>query len=54
MKKEDIPFLGQMIKSLEESASKLEGCYEKKDFKNFMETKKFMLKMQKEILDKLT
>ena len=54
MKKEDIPFLKQMIKSLDESAAKLDAYYEKKDFGNFVETKKFIAKIQKEILEKAT
>ncbi|MBI5803430.1 hypothetical protein HY448_01975 [Candidatus Pacearchaeota archaeon] len=51
--KEDIPFLKQMLKSLEELASKLETHHKNDDFKNFIVTKKLMLKIQKEILGKV-
>lgn len=49
MKKEDIPILNQMMKSLEEAASKLERCYERKDYNKFNETKKFIMQIQKTI-----
>lgn len=49
MKKEDIPFLNQLVKSLEESALELEKTYEKKDHEKFNQTKKFMIKIQKQI-----
>ncbi len=47
--KEDIPFLNQLVKSLEESELKLEKAYEKKDYENFTKSKKFMLQIQKQI-----
>lgn len=49
MKKEDLPFLNQLIKSLEKSVSKLERAYEKKDYEEFNNVKKFGLKIQKQI-----
>jgi len=49
MKKEDIPFLNQLIKSLEETESKLEEAYEKKDYEDFNKLKKFMMQIQKRI-----
>tara|TARA_Y100000031_G_C7911786_1_gene244149 strand:- start:86 stop:271 length:186 start_codon:yes stop_codon:yes gene_type:complete len=47
--KEEISFLNQLIKSLEESNKKLEEYYIKKDYKNFKNVKKFMLEIQKKI-----
>lgn len=49
IKKEDIPFLNQLVKSLEEALSKLEKSYEKKNYEEFNKSKKFMLKIQKQI-----
>jgi hypothetical protein len=49
MKKEDIPFLNQLVKSLEEAESKLEKTYEKKNYEEFNKSKKFMLKIQRQI-----
>ncbi len=49
IKKEDIPFLNQLINSLGEAESKLEKYYDKKDYENFNKSKKFMLKIQKQI-----
>jgi len=49
MKKEDIPFLKQLVKSLEEAESKLENTYEKKNYEEFNKSKKFMLKIQRQI-----
>lgn len=48
-RKEDIPFLNQLVKSLEESELKLEKAYEKKDYENFNKSKKFILQIQKQI-----
>ncbi len=42
-------FLNQLIKALEESESKLEEYYNKKDYKNFDNMKKFILKILKSI-----
>lgn len=49
MKKEDIPFLNQLVKSLEESEPELEKAYEKKHHEKFNQIKKFMIKIQKQI-----
>ena len=49
MKKEDIPLLSQLVKTLEESESKLEETYTKKDSDSFNNSKKFMLGIQKQI-----
>jgi len=47
--KEEISFLNQLIKSLEESRQKLEEYYMRKDYKNFKNIKRFMLEIQKKI-----
>ncbi len=47
--KEEIPFLTQLVKSLEEAELKLEEAYEKKDYEKFNKSKKFMLEIQKQI-----
>ena len=49
MQRGDISFLKQLIKSLEDSESKLKKAYEKKDPDDFNELKSFMLKIQKQI-----
>jgi hypothetical protein len=49
MKKEDIPLLSQLVKTLEETESKLEESYNKKDSDSFNNSKKFMLGIQKQI-----
>ena len=49
MKKEEILFLNQMIKSLEESEEKLEESYKKRNYEDFNKTKKVMLRIQEEI-----
>jgi len=51
METEEISFLRQLIRSLEDSIMNLEKSYEKKDFDNFNKSKKMMLKIQKEISD---
>lgn len=48
-RKEDVPFLNQLVKSMEEAESKLEKAYEKKDYNSFNESKKFILEIQKKI-----
>ncbi len=53
MEKEDIVFLSQLIKSLEDSEKKLEKAYEKKDSDEFNKSKKIMINIQGEI-SKLT
>jgi len=49
MKKEDIPVLNQLVKSLEESLPRLEEAYSKGDSEKFNASKKFILKIQKQI-----
>lgn len=49
MKKRDVPFLNQLVNSLEEAGSKLEEAYVKKDYENFNKLKKFILQIQKKI-----
>ncbi len=49
MKKEDIPILSQLVKTLEEMQLKLEEAYDKKDPDSFNNSKKLMLKIQKQI-----
>jgi hypothetical protein len=49
MKRDEILFLNQLAKSLEESEEKLEESYKKREYENFNKTKKIMLKIQNEI-----
>ncbi|MBD3247204.1 hypothetical protein GF378_01130 [Candidatus Pacearchaeota archaeon] len=49
MKKEDIAFLEQMIKSLEDAEVKLEEANKNKDHEKFRKTKKFMMDIQKQM-----
>ena len=49
MKKDDIAILSQLIKTLEETESKLEEAYNKKDSEGFNKSKKFMLGIQNQI-----
>jgi hypothetical protein len=51
LKKEDLPFLEQMIQSMIEGEIKLEMAYQKKDNKNFDDIKRLMLELQKKISD---
>ena len=51
MKEEDILFLGQLIKSLEEAEAGLEKAYKKEDYSGMNKSKSIMLKIQKEIAD---
>jgi hypothetical protein len=48
---EDYDFLNQMIESLEEVIPNLEEFYNKKDYEKFNKTKKFILEIQKRILE---
>ena len=45
MQKEDLEYLNQLISSLEESLTKLEIAYEKKEFEKFDNLKKFVLNL---------
>ena len=49
MEEEAITFLGQLIKALEDAGLKLEEAYRKKDYSNFNDSKKMILKIQKKI-----
>jgi hypothetical protein len=49
MKKEDIPVLDQLVTTLLETELKLEEAHNKKDPERFNNSKKFMLKIQKQI-----
>ena len=51
MKRDDVPFLSQLIKSMAEAEPKLEQAYEKNDAENLNKTKAIMLELQKRILD---
>jgi hypothetical protein len=51
MKKEDLAFLNQLVQSMVEGEVKLERNYIKKDNKNFDNTKKIMIEIQKKISD---
>ena len=48
-RREDIEFLNQLIKALEEAELKLEEAYEKKDYENFNKSKKFIMQIQRKI-----
>jgi len=50
---ENMSFLSQLIKALEEAGLKLEEFYEKKDYKNFDKAKKLILQIQKKISEEL-
>ncbi len=49
MKKGDISVLNQLIMTLEQTEDKLEEAYEKKNSEGFIESKKMMLQIQKQI-----
>lgn len=49
MKRENIDFLNQLVKTLEEAGVKLEEAYDKKDYDSFNNTKKLILQVQKKI-----
>ncbi len=51
IKKEEVSFLNQLIKSMEEAEISLEEAYQKKDYDNFNKSKKIMLRIQKQIAD---
>ena len=53
MKKENIPVLSQLVKTIEEIELKLEEAYDKKDSESFNNSKKLMLKIQKQISHEL-
>lgn len=49
MNKEEIQFLNQLVKSLEDAEKNFRKSYEKKDYDKFNQSKKIMLRIQKEI-----
>lgn len=49
MKTEEINFLKQLVSSLEEAEKSLRESYETKDSSGFNQSKKLMLRLQKEI-----
>ena len=48
-KEEDILFLNQLVKTLEELELKLEDNYNQKDYENFNKSKKLILEIQRKI-----
>jgi len=50
---ENILFLKELIKSLEESCAQLESSYKNQDYDNFGKSKKFILQMQRKISEVL-
>ena len=48
---ENIQFLKQLVSSLEKAQSKLEMSYERKSYNDFNKIKKFMLDIQKKIIE---
>jgi len=53
IKKEDVSFLSQLIKSLEEAGIKLEESYNSKDYDSFNKSKRLMLQIQKQISERI-
>jgi len=47
--KEDIVFLNQLIRTLEEAELKLEEAYDKKNYENFNNIKKLIMRIQERI-----
>lgn len=47
--KEEIIFLDQLAKTIEQTVLKLDEAYEKKDYDNFNALKKFVLKIHEKI-----
>lgn len=50
MKKEDIPVLNQIMKSIEDNLANLEQSYTQKNFENFSRTKNLVIQFQNKIL----
>ena len=51
LKKEDLPFLEQIIQSMIEGEIKLERAYQKKNNQEFDNIKKLMIELQRKISD---
>jgi len=49
MKKEEVIFLNQLVKTLEEAELKLEEDCDEKDYEKFNNVKKFIMQIQKKI-----
>ncbi|MDD5012560.1 MAG: hypothetical protein PHQ66_02875 [Candidatus Nanoarchaeia archaeon] len=49
MKKEEIQFLNQLVKSLEDAERNFRKSYEKRDYDKFNKSKKMIIRIQKEI-----
>ena len=49
MKKEDIPFLEQLVDALVESLEKLEKAFENQDYKIYNDSRKLIIRIQKKI-----
>jgi len=49
MKRDEILFLNQLVKSFAEAEEKFEEYYKKEDYENFNKSKKIMLRIQDEI-----
>lgn len=49
MKSGDIEFLGQLVRTLEESLLKMEEAYNKKNYEEFNKSKKLFMQMQEKI-----
>lgn len=47
--RENISFLSQLVKTIEEAGLKLEEAYDKKDYESFSKSKKFVLEIQRKI-----
>jgi len=49
MKREEILFLSQLVKSLTDAEGKFEEAYKKRDIEDFNKSKRIMLRIQEEI-----
>lgn len=49
--KENVEFLSQLVSSLEKARPKLEEAYQKKSYEDFNRIKKFILNIQKKIIE---
>jgi hypothetical protein len=49
MKRDEILFLNQLVKSLADAGEKFEEYHKKGDYENFNKSKKMMLRVQEEI-----
>ncbi len=49
--KDNMEFLGQLISSLEKARPKLEEAYQKNSYEDFNRVKKFILNIQKKIIE---